>query len=1031
PSIWDRKPEADDNTVSGYCTINKYNEYSNVKWEYHNIGTTADPEWTLYFFIDENAPAENTSCVVSSSARLTSHMKGQGNPTSSGTYYGYANSSGAEKYLPYYIENPTLFSSLKYISIAEGINELYGACFIAAPCEAVELPTTLTTAIGFGSFKNMAKLHTVYTRGSDIVKGTADFSNVARIRFTNSQYTFAGCSAIEQYIFKSNVNFGSASTSKLLYGSFMNNTSLKSFNYPTATSAGKTIEKQAFAGCSSLEEITFGNNITSIASDAFENCTALKAIWAPIGSTAHAFALENSYDTNHTLVSDSDANVLMTYDPETQTVSFLNNPEVTPDWAYQFTAEYAKTFINAYKNYAVKAYIDSFGKIRTYNYSFFDNWPSLKEVHFKNEMPRIEIRDGYYLFNNCDALTTVWCGEEAAKQDNVVHFPSLSASLSETQLSELTENLLYDCGAVKSVILPDKAYSITANTFYNCSSLKELTIPASVTGIADDAFFGCTSLRKINLLAPSSIITAGSVNGVKGLVIYTQSAEDADAINTTLAEGGVATSTAFAFYKTGMSIGGYSVRTTAKNGLRTHFIFDKFAVSGYDLIEYGTLSAAAKTWANYSQSYGADDSVLKLEGGEFVTPNDASIVKTPIYQNGNYVNNSVDLANGNRHFSVTIVNFIGEDQIKAELVSVGYEIWEKDGNYYVLFTHEDAYGYDTISLYKTTLGMLSDKVISVSMDENDPVWGTLNACEKTEVTTTDADITAYTFTDPINTDKVIAIYLTASEAETALTDLGIDYESRSNVSAFVFGKNVIYDLPLIDAYWEEHIEEKIASIPEGKSFIAYTDTHYQSNGERNTGKAPELIQYVRKRTGIDKVFNLGDPYSGEDTADEAEQFFELTVGEYFHDVFGDDAFFAVGNHDANYVSSFNDDLTSEEEKSIAYKYLLPDTKIYEIGYAPLEGRPGIVFDNAMVKLADSLDYTVAEEFGLTEEYLKKEFIAWAKQHYYFDDADNKIRFITLNTGNCGIVEYYLFDKMFWNAVFPTQYNFVYDALCTA
>lgn len=1033
PTLWSQKPTTAP-VNSGYC-LDANSAETNIKWELHNVGTAAAPSYNLYFLIDEAIASDNTW--------LQSNMQ-------STAAYGYATSNGAEKKHPWYDEST--FGLIKNIVIGDGIQWLYGGCFVGmSSVETVEMPSSLDTMF-FAPFKNMSSLTSVYTRGvNEKVEGTVNLSNVANVQM-HSHYIFAGLSSVKQYIFNENAGV-CAGSADLVYGSFQDNTSLVSLNIPFARIYN--INGSAFLGCTSLRELTVTANVTGFAPD-LSSCTALEAIYAPVGSAAHTYALANNYNSTNKILS-ADNVAYLEYYPADGSMTITDSGLVTGWHAFNVGDANVQAFMNAYKTKITSAVIGSgFGKVQNGGAGLFNGCTNLVSVNFPEGQFVCDYVAAGNFFKDCKSLTTVWFGDESKKTEGVADFSYMGSDY----MKDVNKSLFEGCTSLKEVILPpctttnaNDNRTLWASTFSGCTALEKITIPASYIGIEANAFAGCSSLRAIDYQADISFITKDAVNGAIGLVFYCDSAEKANTVNDNLAGAGVPTSTAFAFYQNGMDILGYSIRTKGYNGLRTQYSFNANAVSGYELVEFGSIVASEDNWNKYSESFGNAKSILSLSGNELVTPAE-NIVKTPIYQNGGYVNNSVEGENG-REFSVTIVKFNGEAQIKSEIVSVGYEVWKRGENYYVLFTRENADEYETISLYKTTMGMLADGVVEVSMDEEkDPIWSTLNMCTKTSLAIADEGITAYTFADPHNSDKVIAVYLTANSSETTLTDLGLTYEEKANVSAFIYGKNVNCAIPVLDSYWEEYIEEKLASVPDGKSFIVYTDTHFEIAPESlgsnqvsidplsNTSKVTDLIQYVRARTGIKTVANLGDPYSGEERISDAEKIFKLSVEDYFYDKFGEDGLFVVGNHDANHSMwlakerSSTDPKVEGQDGEGAYNYLIKDSLIYDSTVKNIEKKDGVVFDNAMLALADKLTYSdiyyedSVTGTSYTAAQMKEEFIAWAKLHYYYDDEEAGIRYIVYNSGNCGLTEVYTLGNNLWNNIIPTQLDFIANALAT-
>ena len=251
----------------------------------------------------------------------------------------------------------------------------------------------------------------------------------------------------------------------------------------------------------------------------------------------------------------------------------------------------------------------------------------------------------------------------------------------------------------------------------------------------------------------------------------------------------------------------------------------------------------------------------------------------------------------------------------------------------------------------------------------------------------------------------------------------------------------------LDDYWIEHIDAKLAELPEGKSFIIYTDTHFQSSMNRNTRKIADLVEYVRENTGIKTVINLGDPYTGEKTIEKADELFRTSVEEYFFDVFGTDGLFAVGNHDANYTTWMSVERATDDRKQVegengcgAFNYTLPDTNIYNSSVAHIAD--AVTFDSKLIDKLESLTYTavgaeggqyithegVYDQVYYSAEDMKEQAYAWAKMHYHIDDDEQKIRYIVLDTGDCGLTTKYTLGNALWTAILPTQYDWLAETL---
>ncbi|MBQ8207918.1 MAG: leucine-rich repeat protein [Clostridia bacterium] len=670
--------------------------------------------------------------------------------------------------------------------------------------------------------------------------------------------------------------------------------------------------------------------------------------------------------------------------------------------------------------------------------TLFSDLPNLEIVRFSKYISQWEVRVTG-MFKNCPKLHTIDFDVDLADVElGVIDLEGIDILTSYS--GAFLNSTFRGCSSIKEIRLPqnvDNFTKIGSGMFAGCTSLEEIVIPASFTAITSGAFEGCSALQSVTLNSDISV-TGKTFEGISPLLISCPTVDIADKINSNLEEGGVDLGAVFAFCGRGMTVTGYSVRNSVrtdesgkvvvKNGLRTIYSFNEEILdesSEYILVEYGSLIGSKANWNNYLQTFGGDNSLLKLSEGQFVSP--SSIVKTPVYQNGNYVNNSDHENSSAVEFVVTVVNCEGKEQIKGELISAGYEVWKKGDNYFVLYTREEATGFDSVSLYKITLAMLADNFLPLKKADY-PIWNTVYECREAVLTTDNSDITALLLSDPINEGMNIALYATDSTETEEFGSFGLTTEQKKNISAKLFGENVSCSSPVLDGYWEAHLDEKIAEIPEGKSFIAFTDFHFELDGTRNTRKATDMMKYVKDAAGIDTIINLGDTYTGEPTIEECEEIFKLSVGEYFYDVFGTDGLYAIGNHESNITTWRGLGKSEGEDGYYAYDYLVPDSTIYGATVANLYGKDNFYFDTSLIELAESGELVFSETEPYSEEQMKEEYIAWAKMHYYYDDVENGIRYIVYNSGGCGVTEHYTLGNALWNKIIPTQLDFIANSL---
>lgn len=178
----------------------------------------------------------------------------------------------------------------------------------------------------------------------------------------------------------------------------------------------------------------------------------------------------------------------------------------------------------------------------------------------------------------------------------------------------------------------------------------------------------------------------------------------------------------------------------------------------------------------------------------------------------------------------------------------------------------------------------------------------------------------------------------------------------------------------IDSF-EVYLDNKIKSIPDGKHFIFTTDSHVDYyDGLNYYQNETQVMAYVKGKLKSCCVVFGGDCLGSLNSSEKAAEVLSLYAEDKFN-AFGVEFLWCQGNHDANATDGLNQ---------------IPSTEVYK-RTTGIMNRYGIaVFDTEGVDLINSLSATNEE---------KEKMIAWWKLHYYYDDPQNKIRFIVLETGD--------------------------------
>lgn len=203
-------------------------------------------------------------------------------------------------------------------------------------------------------------------------------------------------------------------------------------------------------------------------------------------------------------------------------------------------------------------------------------------------------------------------------------------------------------------------------------------------------------------------------------------------------------------------------------------------------------------------------------------------------------------------------------------------------------------------------------------------------------------------------------------------------------------KDYINETSYID---RTYLERKILEVPEGKHFIFLSDSHIDyDNGIGIRQNDTPILKYVRDRIGIRNVIFGGDCIGSRPTKYQGAKVLSIYTKEKI-DAFGRDFLFVMGNHDAN--------VTGATEQTDVPTMLISDTEIYKRTTRHLWESKAAVFPEKLINII-ATDPEIEDHTNTVLTTAQREaFIAWAKLNYYFDDNEQKIRYIILETGDAG------------------------------
>jgi len=290
-----------------------------------------------------------------------------------------------------------------------------------------------------------------------------------------------------------------------------------------ATFNGKpvtTISSNAFQDCTALNSVTVSGSVAALGDYAFQNCTSLNTL-KMLPASAPTTGTDVFNDLTDTFLNKPTASSGYDSAPWNNPSIFLVEGDLNGDRIVDaadgiLLGKLVFTTINDTTTKLTGVTDTSIsGKL------IIPNTVTVDEV----ERTVIEINNA---FRDCTSLTSViipdgvktiaYCSFLRCSSLESVTMPSgkavigLGAFMDCTSLTSITlpsgtwslgESAFENCSALTSIILPSAIALIDDNTFQGCTSLTSATMPSELTSIGDNAFNGCSELAAVTL--PSTV----------------------------------------------------------------------------------------------------------------------------------------------------------------------------------------------------------------------------------------------------------------------------------------------------------------------------------------------------------------------------------------------------------------------------------------------------------------------------------------------------------------------------------------------
>lgn len=306
----------------------------------------------------------------------------------------------------------------------------------------------------------------------------------------------AVCTTIEEAAFAgdsslANLTFGTGEYRIVGGGNFSGCTSLTSVDLPDRL---YDIADYAFYRCDWLKRVTIPSCVTNIGTKAFEDCEGLEAVTLPsdlkrIGAGAFGGCSGLKELTIPSGVTEIGERAFWGCDGvESATVS-------------EGVTEIGETF----SGFSGLKSISLPSTLKSLDARAFDKCTSLTSVTIPSGVTNVS----EYAFSNCDNLEKVTVSEGVTDIGrSLSRHGSLTSVKLPSTLKTIGDRAFDRCVSLAELAVPSNVTSIGAEAFSYCRSFESFEIPPSVTSIGDSAFANCDSLRALTI--PPSVEEFGS-----------------------------------------------------------------------------------------------------------------------------------------------------------------------------------------------------------------------------------------------------------------------------------------------------------------------------------------------------------------------------------------------------------------------------------------------------------------------------------------------------------------------------------------
>lgn len=342
---------------------------------------------------------------------------------------------------------------------------------------------------------------------------------------------FQNCEGLKQFTISEHITF--------IAGSAFENAGLEQIVIPASVSnigdrvfrgckalksaviLNKSIGEEQFTQCSSLENVTISENVTTIKKKAFARCTRLGTITIPQSAVkveneifSGCDKLENAVVLNETIAEKQFSGCKM--------LSQLTLSEALTMIDKQAFAGCEK--LEAFRTPAKLQIIEDEVFLRCTSLAIVELGNSLTHIGKKAfagslieqiVIPASVKTFGEGAFQNCKNLKRLELHNAMISESEFQGCIALSEIVFEAVPFRIAKNAFNGCVALTALELPEGVSIVDNNAFHGCKGIERIVLPASIEQIGSGAFSGCPVLRTIRCLAVQ--VPAAAANAFSGI----------------------------------------------------------------------------------------------------------------------------------------------------------------------------------------------------------------------------------------------------------------------------------------------------------------------------------------------------------------------------------------------------------------------------------------------------------------------------------------------------------------------------------